>query len=97
MKVRNIFGSEQSRNAVDPEQIAAISVYTSGKTKVVEKQPHLHYLQEGMLAIAAFCTTCQRTVYIGGDDDDGCPVCSTPLVDQDETAWVAPPAPRAPA
>lgn len=40
-------------------------------------------LEEEMLATTAFCTTCQRTVHLGRDDD-GCPVCSTPLVRQEE-------------
>ncbi len=41
----------------------------------------------------AFCSRCQRTVYIGKDDGDGCPVCSTPLVAQSEPEiQLAPPA-----
>jgi GAF domain-containing protein len=28
----------------------------------------------------AFCGTCMRTVYLGPNDDEGCPVCSSPLV-----------------
>lgn len=46
-----------------------------------------------MLATQGFCITCQRTVYTGRDVGDGCPVCSTPLVDQEDTTYtVAPPA-----
>lgn len=28
----------------------------------------------------AFCTNCTRTLYRGSDEDDHCPVCSTPLI-----------------
>lgn len=28
----------------------------------------------------AFCATCNRSVYLASDDDDACPVCSSPLV-----------------
>ncbi len=38
------------------------------------------------MAKEAFCTTCQRTVYMGQDDGDGCPVCSSPLVEQERGA-----------
>ena len=33
------------------------------------------------MAITAFCTSCQRTVYIEEDDTQVCPVCSTPLLE----------------
>lgn len=33
------------------------------------------------MAINAFCTTCQRTVYIELDDTPVCPVCSSPLLE----------------
>jgi hypothetical protein len=33
------------------------------------------------VALTAFCTTCQRTVYIEADDTPVCPVCSTPLLE----------------
>ena len=38
------------------------------------------------MAIEAFCTTCQRTVYIGDGDSGSCPVCSSPLVDNASNA-----------
>jgi hypothetical protein len=32
------------------------------------------------VVLTSYCQTCGRTVYLGrGDDDSGCPVCSTPL------------------
>jgi Zn finger protein HypA/HybF involved in hydrogenase expression len=34
-----------------------------------------------LMAITAFCTSCQRTVYIEEDDTQVCPVCSTPLLE----------------
>jgi RNA polymerase subunit RPABC4/transcription elongation factor Spt4 len=42
------------------------------------------------MAFSAFCTTCQRTVYVEKGDTPVCPVCSSPLletveVDEDET------------
>jgi hypothetical protein len=33
------------------------------------------------MAITAFCTVCQRTVYIDEEDTQVCPVCSTPLLE----------------
>jgi hypothetical protein len=33
------------------------------------------------MAITAFCTSCQRTVYLEEDDTHVCPVCSTPLLE----------------
>jgi hypothetical protein len=33
------------------------------------------------MALSAFCTTCQRTVYVDSDDTPMCPVCSTPLLE----------------
>ncbi|MGH2694575.1 MAG: hypothetical protein ACRDJJ_07120 [Actinomycetota bacterium] len=33
------------------------------------------------MALSAFCTTCQRTVYVEEDDTPVCPVCSSPLVE----------------
>jgi hypothetical protein len=33
------------------------------------------------MALSAFCTTCQRTVYIEKDDTAVCPVCSSPLLE----------------
>lgn len=43
----------------------------------------------------AFCASCVRTVYRGVDQDDSCPVCSSPLVVVSQPADVAvpPPAP----
>ena len=68
-----------------------------GDTKeVVLPEPHPRPFQEAMVATRAFCTTCQRTVYMGRGDDDGCPVCSTPLVEQEQGTW-SPSAPPAPA
>jgi RNA polymerase subunit RPABC4/transcription elongation factor Spt4 len=32
------------------------------------------------MAIKAFCTSCQREVYLGHDDTTVCPVCSSPLI-----------------
>lgn len=33
------------------------------------------------MALKAFCTTCQRTVYIEDQDTPVCPVCSSPLLE----------------
>ncbi len=33
------------------------------------------------MALSAFCTTCQRTVYIEQDKTPICPVCSSPLLE----------------
>jgi hypothetical protein len=33
------------------------------------------------VAISAFCTTCQRTVYIEKQETPVCPVCSSPLLE----------------
>jgi RNA polymerase subunit RPABC4/transcription elongation factor Spt4 len=33
------------------------------------------------VALKAFCTTCQRTVYIDDGDTPVCPVCSNPLIE----------------
>lgn len=33
------------------------------------------------MALTAFCTKCQRTVYVEKDDTPVCPVCSSPLLE----------------
>ncbi|MDQ4126187.1 MAG: hypothetical protein M3134_11410 [Actinomycetota bacterium] len=33
------------------------------------------------MALAGFCTVCQRTVYVDADSTPICPVCSSPLLD----------------
>lgn len=33
------------------------------------------------MALTAFCTTCQRTVYIEEQETPICPVCSSPLLE----------------
>ncbi|HEX2057093.1 MAG TPA: hypothetical protein VHI71_01880 [Actinomycetota bacterium] len=33
------------------------------------------------MALAGFCTVCQRTVYVDADNTPICPVCSSPLLD----------------
>ncbi len=33
------------------------------------------------MALTAFCTTCQRTVYIEEGETPVCPVCSSPLLE----------------
>ncbi|MDQ4095867.1 MAG: hypothetical protein M3174_06670 [Actinomycetota bacterium] len=33
------------------------------------------------MALTAFCTTCQRTVYIDDQETPVCPVCSSPLLE----------------
>ena len=33
------------------------------------------------MAMSAFCTTCQRTVYVEEGDTPVCPVCSSPLLE----------------
>jgi predicted amidophosphoribosyltransferase len=39
------------------------------------------------MALTAFCTSCQRNVYVEEDDTPICPVCSSPLVQtQDDPA-----------
>ena len=35
----------------------------------------------GPMALTAFCTTCQRTVYIEKGETPVCPVCSSPLLE----------------
>jgi hypothetical protein len=35
----------------------------------------------GPVSLKAFCTTCQRTVYIDDGDTPVCPVCSNPLIE----------------
>jgi RNA polymerase subunit RPABC4/transcription elongation factor Spt4 len=37
------------------------------------------------MAMTAFCTTCQRTVYVEEGDTPICPVCSSPLVETVES------------
>jgi hypothetical protein len=37
------------------------------------------------MALTAFCTVCQRTVYVDDDATPVCPVCSSPLL---ETAGI---------
>lgn len=29
----------------------------------------------------AYCPTCQRSLYLADDDQDSCPVCSSPLLE----------------
>ena len=38
------------------------------------------------MAMTAFCTTCQRTVYVEEGKTPICPVCSTPLVETVESS-----------
>jgi hypothetical protein len=33
------------------------------------------------MAVKAFCSTCQRDVYIDDEDTPVCPVCSSPLIE----------------
>ena len=33
------------------------------------------------MALAGFCTVCQRTVYVDADATPICPVCSSPLLE----------------
>ncbi len=33
------------------------------------------------MALTAFCTTCQRTVYVDDEATPVCPVCSSPLLE----------------
>jgi hypothetical protein len=33
------------------------------------------------MALAGFCTVCQRTVYVDADTTPICPVCSSPLLE----------------
>jgi RNA polymerase subunit RPABC4/transcription elongation factor Spt4 len=33
------------------------------------------------MALTAFCTTCQRTVYVEEGDTPVCPVCSSPVLE----------------
>lgn len=33
------------------------------------------------MALAGFCTVCQRTVYVDAEATPICPVCSSPLLD----------------
>jgi hypothetical protein len=36
------------------------------------------------MALKAFCTTCQRVVYVDDDKTPICPVCSSPLLQTTE-------------
>jgi DNA-directed RNA polymerase subunit RPC12/RpoP len=38
------------------------------------------------MVFTAFCQTCGRTVYLGEDDTQACPVCSSPLVVTEATS-----------
>ncbi len=38
------------------------------------------------MAVQAFCTTCQRMVYIEEGETAVCPVCSSPLIEATESA-----------
>ena len=38
------------------------------------------------MALAGFCTVCQRTVYVDADSTAICPVCSSPLLDTSPAA-----------
>lgn len=38
------------------------------------------------MALTAFCTTCQRTVYVDESETPVCPVCSSPLLETVEIA-----------
>ena len=40
----------------------------------------------GLMAAQAFCTTCQRMVYIEEGETAVCPVCSSPLLESTESA-----------
>jgi DNA-directed RNA polymerase subunit RPC12/RpoP len=43
------------------------------------------------MVFTAFCQTCGRTVYLGEDDTQACPVCSSPLVVTESTTDSRPP------
>lgn len=43
------------------------------------------------MVFTAFCQTCGRTVYLGEDDTQACPVCSSPLVVTETTPESRPP------
>ncbi len=34
-----------------------------------------------LMTLKAFCSTCQRTLYVDADDTPVCPVCSSPLLE----------------
>ena len=38
------------------------------------------------MALAGFCTVCQRTVYVDTDSTPICPVCSSPLLETSPAA-----------
>lgn len=38
------------------------------------------------MTLKAFCTTCQRTVYVDATDTPVCPVCSSPLLETLESS-----------
>ena len=40
------------------------------------------------MALKAFCTTCQRNVYVEDGDTPVCPVCSSPLLETTEPTAV---------
>ncbi len=46
------------------------------------------------MALTAFCTTCQRTVYVEEQMTPICPVCSSPLLETEEDAEEEPSGPR---
>ena len=43
------------------------------------------------VALTAFCSACQRTVYLPEGDSAVCPVCSTPLLEVVEASAGEPP------
>ena len=49
-----------------------------------------------LMALTAYCTTCQRTVYIEEQMTPICPVCSSPLLETDEEQAEEPSEPRVP-
>ena len=42
------------------------------------------------MAMKAFCTTCQRNVYVEEGDTPVCPVCSSPLLETKDVDTVDP-------
>lgn len=49
------------------------------KDSLFHYRPEAGYLSP--MALAGFCTVCQRTVYVDADSTPICPVCSSPLLE----------------
>ncbi len=46
----------------------------------VETQPLAEGSQEEHMATKAICVSCERTVFLEGNETGSCPVCSSPVI-----------------